>query len=191
MNKTILNSAVVIIAFFVAYLFAYPFYNGGGLKVFPSKKSVTELQGENKELNESYETAKSLSQNTKNESTAFANINKYEKDRINAAIPKEIDISRTVNDINQLIRNNNLKMTDIKFTKNTNSSKTLSKLTVYQINYSLEGKYPEFKKLLKDIENSLELYTIKSLSISEATGEEDMVGVFKYNVTMNAYETRN
>jgi Tfp pilus assembly protein PilO len=173
------------------YSFAYPFYNGGGLKVFPEKKSVTELQAENKELSDSYGIAKSLSQNTKSESAAFASISQQEKDRINLAIPKEMDISRTINDINQLVKNTGLKMTDIKFTKNSNSSKTLSKLTVYQLNFSLEGEYPKFKIFLKNMENSLELYTVKSISLAESTGVEDGAGLFKYNMTVDAYETKN
>jgi Tfp pilus assembly protein PilO len=191
MNKTILNSAIFIVAFLLMYSFAYPFYNGGGLKVFPEKKSVTELQAENKELSDSYGIAKSLSQNTKSESAAFAGISQQEKDRINLAIPKEMDISRTINDINQLVKNTGLKMTDIKFTKNSNSSKTLSKLTVYQLNFSLEGEYPKFKTFLKSMENSLELYTVKSISLAESTGAEDAAGLFKYNMTVDAYETKN
>ncbi len=191
MNKTILNSAIFIISFLIMYSFAYPFYNGGGLKVFPDKKSVIELQGENRELEDSYEIAKSLSQNTKSESAAFANIDQLQRARINAAIPKEVDISRTINDINQLVKNSNMKMTDIKFTKNINGSKTLNKLAVYQINFSLEGSYPDFKGFTRAIENSLELYTIKAVSFSDSSVGQEGLGLFKYNMTVDAYETKN
>ncbi len=191
MNKTILNSAIFIIAFLLMYSFAYPFYNGGGLKVFPDKRSVTELQGENKELEDSYDTAKSLSQNTKSESAAFANIDQVQRTRINAAIPKEVDISRTINDINQLVKNSNMKMTDIKFTKNTNGSRTLNKLTVYQLNFSLEGSYPDFKSFARAMENSLQLYTIKAISFSDSSAADEGVGLFKYNMTVDSYETKN
>jgi hypothetical protein len=55
----------------------------------------------------------------------------------------------------------------------------------------LLGRYDNFLNFISKIEKSLEIYNIKSISISAAENKEQGYGIMKYTLTLEAFEVKN
>jgi len=188
MNKNLITLLISIVAFSLLYTIALPLYTDTGLNLL-EKKSIMVLQSENEELKQSLDTAKSLATYVQTESINFNEIPPIEKMRIDMSIPKKIDLVRVINDVNQMANNNNLAIEGTRFARSSQGASNIPNLNFYKIDFTLEGSYSDFKNFVKVVENSLQLYTIKTISFTKT--DDARTPEFKFNVSLETYETNN
>ena len=181
----LINVALFLLSFAFIYMIAYPMYAGSGYNVL-GKSNIMFEYAKNRELKNLQAVAIDLKDNGVNQSTAYANVDKYKKSRIETALPSKIDIARVINDIDKMAEKSNVKLSDIKFTKIANNKK-FSELNIYNIGFTMSGDYLNFKSFLSTIEKSLELYNIKNLTISKKDSAENE---YTYTVTLEAFELK-
>ena len=123
MNKSIINSLLFAAAFAIMWLFAYPLYaNTEGILSILGRKSVIDYKLENIELKNALVTATELGKSGGENIKSYNNITPEIKSRINMAIADTVDIPRTLNDISTLSDQNGMIISDMKFSKNTQTT---------------------------------------------------------------------
>ena len=133
----LINVALFLLSFAFIYMIAYPMYAGSGYNVL-GKSNIMFEYAKNRELKNLQAVAIDLKDNGVNQSTAYANVDKYKKSRIEIALPSKIDIARVINDIDKMAEKSNVKLSDIKFTKIANNKK-FSELNIYNIGFTMTG----------------------------------------------------
>jgi Tfp pilus assembly protein PilO len=184
MNRNLLNTLIYLIGFAVIWLFAYPLYSGGGYNMLGTSNLITEKYRKD-DLTEAYTTAASIGNITNSNLVAYRNIDQLSMERIDKAIPSKIDIARMINNLDKLASASNLKASEFRYNKGVN--KKLSNTGVYEISYTVTGNYADFRNHMRNIESSLEIYTIKKVSFSEVN-DPTLAGKFKFSITLEAYE---
>jgi Tfp pilus assembly protein PilO len=189
MKNYILTISLFVISLVLIFCIIFPFYNGSGYSVIPMPNLIQKYT-ENKKLKEALTTSQDLFANSEENVRGFYSIDEEYKRKLDIAVPVKKDIPRTLNNINVLAYENSVELSDFKFSKNINDVKKKDYFT-YDVSFSLLGRYDNFLNFISKIEKSLEIYNIKSISISAAENKEQGYGIMKYTLTLEAFEVKN
>jgi Tfp pilus assembly protein PilO len=189
MKNYILTISLFVISLVLIFCIIFPFYNGSGYSVIPMPNLIQKYT-ENKKLKEALTTSQDLFANSEENVRGFYSIDEEYKRKLDIAVPVKKDIPRTLNNINVLAYENSIELSDFKFSKNINDVKKKDYFT-YDVSFSLLGRYDNFLNFISKIEKSLEIYNIKSISISAAENKEQGYEIMKYTLTLEAFEVKN
>jgi Tfp pilus assembly protein PilO len=189
MKNYILTISLFVISLVLIFCIIFPFYNGSGYSVIPMPNLIQKYT-ENKKLKEALTTSQDLFANSEENVRGFYSIDEEYKRKLDIAVPVKKDIPRTLNNINVLAYEKSVELSDFKFSKNINDVKKKDYFT-YDVSFSLLGRYDNFLNFISKIEKSLEIYNIKSISISAAENKEQGYGIMKYTLTLEAFEVKN
>ncbi|MDQ5923876.1 MAG: hypothetical protein QG614_161 [Patescibacteria group bacterium] len=187
-NKTsLITITIYVLSFLLIYFIAYPLYSGRGVDLFNQSNVIYEYT-KTQELQSYYELAQEFKNQGLQQVSAYQNINPLEKDRINIAIPENLDISRLINDLDKIADNTNIKSSSINFGKSNNNSDSNEKLSVYKLSYTVNGSYNDFKNYIRVIENNLQLLNIQKLSFRPDKAENlKPFESYQFSLEMEAY----
>ncbi len=187
-NKNITNILLFAISTVIFFVVIVPAYNGMGFNNLKLTGFVNEYY-KNKSINGYLITARELNSSVDAEVQAFENIPEDYLSKIVKATPNKKDIARNINDIYTLGLQNKLAISDFKFVKPSlsNSVEAKQDKKVYEISFNAKGDYRDFFEFVKQFENSLEIYNIKSLNITSGRGDTSFDEV-KYLITAETYE---
>ena len=186
-KENIITIILYIISFCIVYAVAFPIYNGHGINTLGTSNIIYEI-AKQKDLKALELTANNLVSSGKAQYLAYSEIDPEKISRIDISIPKKIDIARVVNDISKVADQYKLKMSETKFSKNTNSKK-YNNLNVYDLSFSFEGDYLAFKEFLNEMQNSLQIYNIKSVSFTKSENQISS-GSYKFLLSLEAFELK-
>ena len=123
----------------------------------------------------------------------YNSISSEELERLNKIIPDEVDSALMSNDINFLATQNSLKLKEFKLSENNSDSReeiitdTGSVYKTRVLSMRLSGSYAGFQAFLRDLESSLRLVDISSLSIKSDGVNNDSLD---YSLEANTYSLR-
>ena len=187
-KENIIIISLYAISIFLIIGVAYPIYSGGGLKVLPNTSNIMYELARYDSLKDLELEALKLKDNGIIQAENYINISQDKKSRIDVSIPEKIDIGRKINDLAKIAQAHKMKMSDIKFSKNT-VNKKFPDLNTYDMSMSLEGEYLNFRDYINTVQNSLQIYNIKSLSFSRSDSQ-DQVSNYKFSLTVEAFELK-
>lgn len=187
-NKNVINILLFAAALVIFFIIIIPGYNGLGFNNLKLTGFVNEYY-KNKSINSYLATARELNSNIDSEVQAFENISEDYLNKIVKAAPNKKDIARNINDVYTLGLQNKLAISDFKFVKPnlSNNTETKQSKKVYELSFNVKGDYRDFFEFIKQFENSLEIYNIKSLNITSG-GSDTSFNEIKYLITAETYE---
>ncbi len=188
-SENLIIIALYLTSFLIVYTVAIPLYSGAGsLKAFPDSSNVMYELARHKDLESLYDEAVKLKDNGLKESVSYKNIDQAKKLRIDLALPKKIDMARVINDLDKIAHSHNMNNTSISFSKIPSSS-AYSGVNIYLLNLALEGTYLNFKEYMDAVQNSLQLYNVKSLSFSKSDSQT-VAGAYNFSVSLETFELK-
>lgn len=180
------------------------------LLIMPQFREVRDLRSTKTRLQGEVETVREKITSTKKAIAKFEALKQEDIARIEAALPKEIDLPNLLVLVESLISSSGLITEDINVQESKPivvrateqatsqgaggiSPRFLSGLTgedrghrAATIIFSLLGTYESFKGFLQVTERSLRIFDVETISFSSPTGGEGS-GVFRFSVKMNTY----
>lgn len=179
-NKNLINLVLISFSALMLYSVAIPAYNGlgdGPLGI----KGMVQSYYKNKNITDSLNSAIAISADSDGQVFGYKNINQDYLTKLDQSIPTKKEIIRNINDVDLLAKDNKLKITSIKFTKPVQ----IKNIKSHVLTLSATGDYFAFSNFLKKLETSLELYSIKTLTITT----DPIENTLGYNLTIETYET--
>lgn len=163
-------------------------------KKFSSKKEEVEL-------------ARTKFETTKQAINQFQSLAKAEIERVNSAFPDVVDLPDLFVLVDSLISKPGLIGEDIRVNVREEQTKERSALTPasgaiaprfldveetkgfgeIDINFSIVGDYESFKVFLGDVEKSLRIFDVQSVSFAVPQQAEKIAGAFRFGVNMKTY----
>lgn len=188
MNKNIINLLLLIISGAIFFVVVIPAYNGLGFNNLKLSGFINEYY-KNKSITDYLTTARELNGSVDKDVEGFNNISQDYLAKIIKAAPNKKDVARNINDIYNLGLKNKLSVSDFKFTKPSlsNNQAVQQSKKVYEISFNVKGDYFNFFNFVKEFENSLEIYNIKSLNITSSESDS-IFNEVKYIITAETYE---
>jgi Tfp pilus assembly protein PilO len=169
----------------------YFFYIG------PTGSEVKTLMSEKNQYNEVLDGFTKLIKSRDNNNDIFLTINQSNIDRLNKLIPDEFNAVLFANELSFLASKYGMLVKDLK----VNESKTDSRDAIinqeevkpYKITvatFKVSGSYTQFKRFLNDLESSLRIIDVRSLSIKSIGGRNALDSVFDYSFEVTTYSLR-
>jgi len=195
MFKAIVPVILIIVSALVGYFYVLPIYD-----VTSSVKKEADV------VKDSLQRIKEIGVASDKLRAEIETIPKEYKDSLNAALPEEIDQIRFLNMINTIAARRNLILTDPEITKPEQDSSPAQSSSAdgivnnkikgtdigkMSVSFSVSSSYEVFKEFMKDLEKSLALMDVNTVTLSGASGgsEEKVVGeeIYTYKVELTTY----
>ncbi len=178
----------IIIALCVGMYFLY---------ISPMLGDIDERRGKLAEYRSALEQTKELKIQRDAAISAYNNIGETDIARLNKIIPEKFEGVLFVNDINAIASRNGIKMSEFKTnetqtpSRNTSTVETNGKsYKVVTVSLKLTGQYDQFIKFLKEIESSLQLIDVNTLSIASGKVQKATDNNLDYSVEINTYSLK-
>lgn len=160
------------------------------------KKSVKELRHDLAEYNEALEKTKQIEKVHGGLLSKYQTISEEDLTQINKLLPDHVDTVRLIIDINAIAAKNNMTLRNINIRDTFSDAKEsgsvaptigpdLSKYETISLSFSIAGSYENFVAFLHDLEESLRIVDVSSVSFT--TSSE---GNYKYDVSINTYRLK-
>ncbi|MEK7635329.1 MAG: type 4a pilus biogenesis protein PilO [Patescibacteria group bacterium] len=170
--------AYVILSLSIGYAFIYS-----------PMGDLTALMDKKQQYNDSLETINNIENTKKELLTKFNNISVEEKKEIDTLLPSSFDFVRLVSQIDAVAANHGISISNIS-SENLNSpsgdanteAKTSNSLNSATVGFSFEASYDNFNSFMDDLEKSMRILDIKSMSLSAQKGN-----IYKYEVKFVTY----
>ena len=175
----------IIIAICVGAYFLY---------ISPALGEVDILKAKRMEYTNILEKANELKEERDKALAAYNNISEDDLARLNKIIPHQFDPVLFANDLNALASRYGMTIKNLKAdtlkpeTSETTDAPVESPLyRTTTVSFKLTGQYEQFIKFLQDIESSLQLIDVTSLSIKPIGGEKSTEDFLDYSLEVNTY----
>lgn len=166
-------------------MYVDPNYRGQNLG--GNTRSVQDLQREDSEYQSSLKDADSIRKKRDILIDKQGKINPEDLVKLGKLLPDNIDNIKLVIDMNQIAKNHNLTLKNVKLdtTIKTNPNKLgvdISKHGTVGLSFSVSSSYGNFQNFLTDLEKSLRLVEITDLSV---TGND--TGIYDFSIGIKTY----
>lgn len=185
-KNTIINLILLGASIMMIYAWLYPNYNGGGLNIFNRSNIIYEI-AKSKQLDEVKMLANDLNGVGQEQVNYYNTLPISVRQSIDTAIPNKVDMARIINDIDKLTKRFNLKSVNVNYNKT--SSVENPGLYVYELNVPIVGDYRDVRAFIAELESSLQIYNIKTISMTASTAVED-VGKINTSMILQIYEIK-
>ena len=179
MNYTI-SIILLVVSFFLSVFYTNPLF-----------ADIDYLSKQNAGLSKYLEDSRGLTDVFLNKEEQYKNISMDDIEKLNKILPDNIDNVNLIIDIDNIASKYRLKIKniDIKAEKpgEFNLGDANKSYGTAVLRFSLSAPYETFKEFMRDLENSLRLVDISSLSIS-AAGD---TGLNEYSVELKTYWLKN
>ncbi len=162
-----------------------PLYSGDGQLYVPENN----IQNSKKNLlryDIAINKAKDLVDKTATLESGYAGFDDKDKITLNKTIPDNIDIIMLTDELYDLVHSDpNLKM-DFGLTPTKGSSEQYPDLGTYDVGFTVEGTYDDFRAAIKLIESSARLYDIQSITFIPPDPEKEG-SISKLSISAKTY----
>ncbi len=187
MFKFIIPTIILVIAGGLFFMFTKPVYS-----------TIDDIKARSSAYDEALKNAKEL-QSIRDELTSkYNSFSPTDISKIKTMLPDTVDTVQLIIDLDDMAQTRGLIFRDTKFDSNTatDGQKTPTDLIFETKNYetsnigfTVEGKYENFQNFLRDLEQSLRLVEVESLTFSAAPIGK--TGNFSFHVDLSTYWLRN
>lgn len=162
MSKNLLNLLLIVTIFALYYLVINPLYKGVG-GVWQPEYSIKALQEMNKQYDETLAQAESVSQQAQALKSDYAKISDVQKQQMKVMVPDSIDKVRLLSEMINISAKTGMPFSELSYSEGT--ANTSGKGTA-AVSFSVKTTYPKFKDFIAEIEKSLRLFSIQSVTFS-------------------------
>jgi hypothetical protein len=184
-DKNLVKVLLYVIGFAILYCIVMPLYYDGGYNVL-EKKNLLYLMAQNKKADSDISDFSNKIFSIQSINKDYQNISQSSKDKLDSVIVQKIDVLRSLYDLDKMVQKFNLKMLSLPTYSLGKVSKDAG-FSAYTFNMTIKGDYFNFLRFLEAISNSLQVYTIKSLSLSK----EDNSDEYNFQLILESYEMVN
>ncbi len=176
MNKTLTPIIVVIVAIGLFFWQIKPLYS-----------EITELRNQGAKYDEALKVADEVKQLQADLAQKYEKIDPVALERIETFLPNHLDTVRLILDINGIAANYNIAPKDIKTTESASTgAPAAGKLyNTGTVSFTFTAPYLDVVDFMKDIEASLRLIDVQSVSITPNKGKGP--GGYSVAVVLNTY----
>lgn len=191
MQSIIVKILLIAIPFIVYSQVGAPLYTGSQ-GIYTPTKSIKELRDLSKDIDSANTQAKGIASKAIALKNEYSKIKEEDKEKLSKMLPEKIDIVRLLDEVTYMTAQSGFEVGQIAYVKLEKTANEGNSREGYKISYEVKGNYPRFKRLIQNIENSLRIYTIPSISFSGEL-EKDTQGVVtsvketKYKVELETY----
>lgn len=126
---------------------------------------------------------------------AYEAISPEDKTKLDKIIPREINPVKLVNDLNYISAKNLLITSDFAVNRDEKLNYhgediTSSKTRTTSVGFKLVGTLDRFINFLRDIESSLTIMDIKSLTVTTIVGKNPLDIKYEYSIVLNTYSVQ-
>jgi hypothetical protein len=150
-----------------------PLYSGGGSIYIPETNIVS-----SKALIAQYDVALAQAdkvvQDAKNLKKDFTSFDETTKQTMEKMIPSKIDPIMFTDELTEMIKNENLPVSKFGQAESKAESQQYPGLGFSMVSFTVDGRYDDFRRVLKIIEGSLRLYEIESIRFTMSDKESEM-----------------
>ena len=167
------------------------------LYVSPTMADIRLLSAKKSEYTNVLLKSKELAQKRDSMLSAYNSIREEDESRLSKVIPTTFDQVRLVNDINAMANRYGMKVLDFKVEESKAEIRSdiisQSKEELYKtiaVTFTTNGQYIEFIRFLRDLESSLRLIDVGSLSIKTDGGKSSGAHSLDYSIQIYTYSLR-
>ncbi|HEY4509207.1 MAG TPA: type 4a pilus biogenesis protein PilO [Candidatus Paceibacterota bacterium] len=184
--KSIISAIILVVSIIIYFAYTSPAIND--VQVLSSKKSEqSDILLKTRELALKRDAILS----------DYNNIPSSDIDKLNKIIPDSFNSVLFINDVNSMASYNGLAAKEFKIddpkTEGREAIVTKTKVEAYKttiVTLRLQGQYFRFIKFVSDLESSLRLVDVKSISIKSVEAQGSVSGSLEYLLEMNVYSLR-
>ncbi len=165
--------------------------------ISPSIVEVQTLGAKVTEYNNVLAKSKELANQRDTVLTAYNSISETDVERLNKVIPDTFDAVVFANDINSIASRYGVSLKDFKVNEPTAqvrdqiiNTQTNQLYKTVAVTLTVVGPYDGFVSFLKNVESSLRLVDVGSLSVKSATGPRATNGSLEYSLEVYTYSLR-
>ena len=170
----------------------------GFFNISPLYKSVVSVKKEVNIVENSLQKIKEVELAVKKLNIDIENISSKNKDKLDVILPDSIDQIRFLNMLTIIAARRDLVLSNLKISNNENNNEastvgsvgSKNEISTINISFSTTASYEVFKKLMNDLESSLVLMDIKSVTLSRSSAgnsEGSEVPLYTYGVELTTY----
>ena len=187
MIKTLFSLGGIALAAGIFFLFAQPRYEG-----------IRQVQAEISEYNQALERAAELQQLKQSLLSRYNAFNPSDIERLKKLLPDHVDNVRLVLDLDNLAAKHGLGLQNVVISTPQSGDDSQSAITaaiestqkydLLTLQFATEGTYSNFTAFLRDLETSLRIVDLVSLSLAQ--GSESPPGgepSYRYDITFRTY----
>ena len=173
---------LIVVSILVGFLYIKPLYLDS-MSSLEHKRDVDDSLQKNKEIQK---IAKRLSAD-------ISSITQSDFDKLKVILPNSVDEIRLLNDFNTIALRHGITLNNLRVGEKTNSNISAKKdkpiVNVLSVDFSATSfSYNTFKLFLEDIERSMKLMDINSISFSVIDADAtNPSGSYSYGVSFNTY----
>ena len=157
--------------------------------VNPTYQHDQALSAEASDYNQALSKASELRARREELTQQYDAIDSSDIDRLTKLLPDSVDNVRLIININDIAEKYGMNIKDIQISEdNANSGETLGPNTqsygTITLSFGITSTYENFEAFLKDLESSLRIVDVTSLSFSSASAKND---TYDYSVSLQTY----
>lgn len=179
MNRIVFISLMIMLTFSVLYIGAYPFY-GGNAYIFPVKYTIKEQRNLIEDYSVAIEKSKELSASALALYDSYKNVREEDEIKLEQMYPQSIDPVRLMSEVDGIISKSLFTPESMSYSHTEATEDTPG---LYTLNFVVSGDYGQLKNLIYDLETSQRLFTIKSLTFTSGSRNDDV----KYSIRIQAF----
>ncbi len=168
------------------------------LFIMPRYHDVQDLQAKQVEYKNALTEASALGETRDDLLTRYNSFSQDNLNRIARLIPDTVNTVKLMTDIDSIAGRYGTTLRNITVNQAVDTSQVVGQATTapakpYQttsISFHFVTTYPNLISFLRDLEKSLELVDVKSISFNVATDIGPSAGLYEYQITLNTYSLR-
>ena len=188
--SNIISIFLILVSIGVFFGYVSPTYRAVTGNVELSERSISELKEEQSRYIDALNKTKEIEQARTGLLEEYARIPADGRERIEKLLPDHIDSVRLIIDVNNMAAQYGMKLKNISPTQSDSATAPAASLTLgpaqerfksVGLKFSVDGSYDNFRSFIRDLEQSLRLVDIETISFSS---REDL---YEYVVAVSTY----
>ena len=183
-----LFAPVILIAICIGAYFMY---------IDPMVNQVKALDMKLGEYNRVLQKSKDIKAKREAVQAQYESLSETDTARLSKIIPDKFNQEVFANDINFMVSKYGMKIKDFKVSRSSpqNPEQAIGEVksdtyVTSSVSFTVSGQYDQFLKLLGDVESSLQLLDVSSLSVRSSTGNKLGDDQMSFTLSMNTYSIR-
>lgn len=178
---------IILIIISIGTFFIYVDPNYRGQNMANGARSVQSLQAEDSEYQTALNNTTAIRAKRDALTSKRSNIDPADLTKLEQLLPDNIDNIKLVIDMNQIAKNHTLALKNIKLDTNIKANPSqlgadVSKYGTVGLSFTVSSSYDNFQSFLSDLEKSLRLVDVTSLSVA---GNDS--GIYDFSVGLRTY----